>query len=85
VEKENTTAAAPTVILNDLNADQKIVALVFTGTATAPAAAAAQSATVTDELVVEFSKKPFMSILWSGTVLLMLGTLIAFRKRVSGN
>jgi cytochrome c-type biogenesis protein CcmF len=80
VAKENITSAAPTIILTDLNADQKIIELVFSAAETAPATPVVN----TDELVVEFSKKPFMSILWSGSVLLLLGTLIAFGKRVSG-
>jgi cytochrome c-type biogenesis protein CcmF len=79
--KEDNGSTAPTVMLSNLNADEKTIELVFSAVEQSPAAPA-QS---TDELVVEFSKKPFMSILWIGTVIMLLGTIIALTKRISGN
>ena len=34
------------------------------------------------QLIIEINKKPFMGILWFGTILLTLGTVVAFVKRV---
>ncbi len=67
-----------TVTLNNLNADTKMVELLFEGLG--------EVETVTDDhpeqLVVEFSQKPFMSILWFGTIILIIGTLISFTQRI---
>jgi len=67
-----------TVTLNNLNADTKMVELVFAGLGETEAVDHDDS----EQLVVEFSKKPFMSILWVGTVLLIIGTLISFTERI---
>ena len=72
---------SPTVALNNLNADEKVVELVFTGLDREQES----QASISEQLVVEFSKKPFMSILWTGSVLMILGTIIALKKRMGGN
>jgi cytochrome c-type biogenesis protein CcmF len=74
------TAYSPeiSVTLNNLNADTKMVELVFSGLGEDEAADHDHSA----QLVVEFSQKPFMSILWFGTILLLIGTLISFSQRI---
>ncbi len=65
------------VSLLNVQADQKKVELSFAGLGeNAPAPVQ------TEQLVVEFSKKPFMSLLWLGTVLLCIGTIIAFTQRI---
>jgi cytochrome c biogenesis factor len=74
------SAYAPevSVTLNNLNADTKMVELVFSGLGEAEAVDHDHA----EQLVVEFSQKPFMSILWVGTVLLLIGTLISFTQRI---
>jgi cytochrome c-type biogenesis protein CcmF len=76
---EKSTTPVPTVALNNLNADEKVIELVFSGLESEHGEQNQNS----EELVVEFSKKPFMSILWTGSVLMLLGTFIALRKRMS--
>ena len=66
------------VSLNNLNADTKMVELVFAGLAESEAVDHDHS----EQLVVEFSQKPFMSILWLGTILLLIGTLLSFSQRI---
>ncbi|MCB0261418.1 MAG: hypothetical protein KDE62_17070, partial [Calditrichaeota bacterium] len=34
-----------------------------------------------DQLLLEVSRKPFMSVLWLGSILIMAGSLIAFKRR----
>jgi len=70
------TSILPTVALSALNADNKTVELIFQGFGE-------DEHTDYAELIVEVSKKPFMSILWIGTVVLLAGTFIALRKRMS--
>ena len=78
IKPNNAYGPEITVTLNNLNADTKMVELVFEGLG--------ETETVThdhpEHLVVEFSQKPFMSILWFGTILLIIGTLISFTQRV---
>ncbi len=38
-----------------------------------------------DQLLIEVSKKPFMNILWLGTILFTVATIIAIKKRISDN
>ena len=66
------------VTLNNLNADTKMVELVFSGIGEAEAVDHDHA----EQLVIEFSQKPFMSILWLGTILLLAGTLISFTQRI---
>jgi cytochrome c-type biogenesis protein CcmF len=74
------SAYAPevTVTLNNLNADTKMVELVFNGLGEAEAVDHDDA----EQLMVEFSQKPFMSILWFGSVLLIIGTLLSFTQRI---
>ncbi len=67
-----------TVILNALNADEKSVELLFNGIEKPETPVAAPQ----DQILVEVSKKPFMSVLWLGTILIILGTLVAFYRRL---
>ncbi|MCK6619710.1 MAG: cytochrome c biogenesis protein CcsA [Calditrichia bacterium] len=67
-----------TVIVNKIDADQKAVELVFEGIGRET-----ESVSVTPEQVVlDVSKKPFMNVLWLGTILITAGTLIAIRRRI---
>jgi cytochrome c-type biogenesis protein CcmF len=74
------TAYAPevSVTLNNLNADTKMVELVFSGLPEEEAVDHDHA----EQLVIEFSQKPFMSILWAGTVILIIGTLLSFTQRI---
>jgi cytochrome c-type biogenesis protein CcmF len=74
------TAYAPevSVTLTNLNADTKMVELAFSGLGESEEADHDHA----EQLVVEFSQKPFMSILWLGTILLLVGTLISFTQRI---
>ena len=38
-----------------------------------------------DQLLVEVSEKPFMNVLWLGTIILILGTILAIYNRISDN
>jgi len=67
-----------TVALNNLNADTKMVELVFEGLGDTEAVTHDHP----EQLIIEFSQKPFMSILWLGTILLIIGTLISFTQRI---
>ncbi len=64
--------------LENLNADQKKILLHFHGLNTNKSSAADQTQA---RLLVEVSRKPFMNVLWFGSILLTLGTIIAFKRR----
>jgi len=66
----------PSIFMTNLNADQKQIELVIQGLE------GEESEASVEQLIVEVSKKPFMSILWIGTVILILGSVVAFAKRV---
>ncbi len=66
------------VILNELNANEKLVELHFTGLESD-----AKTAQPQEQLLLEVSKKPFMNILWFGTVLIVLGAIISLKRRTS--
>jgi cytochrome c-type biogenesis protein CcmF len=70
--------AHPSVVLAGLNADQKRIDLVFRGLNNPAEKNEAQR----EQLIIEISEKPFMGILWVGSVLLLVGTAIAFKKRL---
>jgi cytochrome c-type biogenesis protein CcmF len=78
IHQKSAYAPEVTVTLNNLNADTKMVELVFSGLAEAEAVDHDHP----EQLVVEFSQKPFMSILWVGTVILIAGALISFTQRI---
>lgn len=63
------------IVLQAINADSKSIHLDmggFTAEQAAPEAA---------KIVVEVSRKPFMNVLWLGTILLTIGTIIAVIRR----
>ena len=78
IKQKNAYGPEITVTLNNLNADTKMVELEFEGLGEAEAVTHDHP----EQLVVEFSQKPFMSILWFGTILLIIGTLISFTQRI---
>ena len=68
---------SPQVALNAINVDEGKVFLVFPGLD--------QKETVSpdQELLVEVSIKPLMMVLWTGVVLIIAGTAIAWRRRLT--
>jgi cytochrome c-type biogenesis protein CcmF len=66
----------PVVALTGLNADDKQIELTFSGLGKA------SEQHMHEQMVVEVSIKPMMSILWLGTLLMICGTLIAFYRRL---
>jgi cytochrome c-type biogenesis protein CcmF len=78
IQQKSADGPEVSVTLNNLNADTKMVELVFSGLGESEA----MDHDHPEQLVVEFSQKPFMSILWVGTVILIIGTLISFTQRM---
>jgi len=76
---KNGYAGTPTVALNGINATEKMIQLIFDGFVHSdePHAAEQQLA------AVQVSRKPFMNILWIGTALLTLGTIVSFKRRLT--
>jgi cytochrome c-type biogenesis protein CcmF len=66
------------VILKQIDADKKMVEIEFLGLAEDNA----EAVTTPEQLLIEFSTKPFMSILWLGTILLLAGSFIALTQRL---
>jgi cytochrome c-type biogenesis protein CcmF len=78
IQTESEQGPEVSVTLNNLNADEKMIELVFNGLdETEPV-----DHDHTEQVMVEFSKKPFMSILWLGTVILIIGTFVSFIQRI---
>ena len=75
VLSESANKKTPLIFLSALNADTKQITLAIQGVEE-------KTEEHTSQLIIEFSKKPFMGILWLGTILLTLGTIVAFIKRV---
>jgi cytochrome c-type biogenesis protein CcmF len=65
------------ITLTAMNADEKRINLAFQGLTDEIISNAGG-----EQLVVEISTKPFMSILWLGTVLMIIGSIIAFSQRI---
>jgi len=66
------------VVMKSLDADKKMINIEILGLG-------GESVTTNvsaEQLMIEFSTKPFMSILWLGTILLIAGSIIAFTQRV---
>jgi cytochrome c-type biogenesis protein CcmF len=61
------------VFLTNVNADEKKIDLLVQGLENEET----QMLVGTEQLLIEVNKKPFMSILWIGTILLILGTFIS--------
>lgn len=68
-----------TVVVNKIDADQKAVELVFEGIVQQPEGIVAPTP---EQVVLDVSKKPFMNVLWLGTILMTAGTLIAIKRRI---
>lgn len=63
------------VIVSNINADEKKVELTFGGIPL-------NKEGVSERILVEISTKPFMNFVWAGSILLTLGTIIAFSRRI---
>lgn len=68
----------PTVALSAVNADDKSIQLLLNGLENNAEIKKVRP----EKLIVEISKKPFMNILWSGTVILLVGTFISLQRRI---
>lgn len=66
------------VALSDINADEKMIALTFYGFGE-------NESSVTEMVLVEFTVKPFMNFVWFGAIILVLGTFIAYSRRIKEN
>lgn len=76
-ESEQTENDRPTVRLLRLNADTKQVELVFTGLDKGEAMIPGDPA----QMVVQLSIKPFMQILWLGTIIMLVGFVVSYWRR----
>jgi cytochrome c-type biogenesis protein CcmF len=70
-------APRPQIALSAINVEQKQVSLEVLGIGEQPATAAP------DELIVEVSTKPLMMVVWTGVILIVLGTAISFKRRLT--
>jgi cytochrome c biogenesis factor len=75
---DNEDETVPTISLTGVNADSKSAQLVINGIIDANSQIASQP----EQLIIEISKKPFMNILWAGTVILLFGTFISLQRRI---
>jgi cytochrome c biogenesis factor len=66
----------PQVALQAISVEQKKVVLELLGNEPAQAAG-------THELILEVSVKPLMMVVWTGVVLIVLGTALALKRRLS--
>lgn len=71
-------SAKKSVALSDINADEKMIALIFYGFNDA-------GSKVRDKVLIEFTVKPFMNFVWFGAIILILGSVIAYVRRVIEN
>jgi cytochrome c-type biogenesis protein CcmF len=62
-----------TLTLSNINADQKMIEVTFAGFQ--------QGSDSEDVVLIEISKKPLMNFVWLGSILLTLGTVVAFKRR----
>jgi len=67
------------VKLTSIDADNKSISLEFSGLSEQ----GGQATDTNEQLLVEVSEKPFMNILWLGTVILTIGTIVAIKRRLS--
>ncbi|KAA3608829.1 MAG: hypothetical protein D8M58_19015 [Calditrichaeota bacterium] len=68
-------AVNPTVTIVGINAEQGQVKLEFDGLDETP------TTPKPEQVIVEISNKPFMGVLWIGTIVLTLGTILAMQRR----
>jgi len=73
----STGTSKPRIALSAINVEEKKVGLELLGVDEQPASAAP------DELTVEVSTKPLMMVVWTGVVLIITGTAIAFKRRMA--
>ncbi|MBI5021409.1 MAG: cytochrome c biogenesis protein CcsA [Ignavibacteriales bacterium] len=71
----NMSGQKPQIALTALSVEEKKVELAFLGFT------AHENHATTQALVVDISLKPLMMVVWTGVVLVILGTVIAFRRR----
>ena len=69
--------ASPTIALTGVNADSKSVQLMISGL---PGHDHSVNA-APEQLIVEISEKPFMNILWAGSVILLIGVYFSLHRR----
>jgi hypothetical protein len=69
------------VILTGINADRKSILLNMNRSASNDKSINSPY----ESIVVEISHKPLMSILWLGTILITIGSVMALRKRIQMN
>lgn len=69
--------SSPTIALTGVNADSKSIQIIISGlpghdhvTNAAP-----------EQLIVEISEKPFMNILWAGSIILLIGAYFSLHRR----
>jgi cytochrome c-type biogenesis protein CcmF len=67
------------VTLNQLNASEKSIELHFSGLKPETKTGSQSQ----EQLLLEVSKKPFMNILWFGTILIVLGAIISMKRRIT--
>ena len=73
----NDVHASPTIALTGVNADSKSVQLMISGL---PGHDHSVNA-APEQLIVEISEKPFMNILWAGSVILLIGVYFSLHRR----
>jgi cytochrome c-type biogenesis protein CcmF len=66
----------PQIILSAISVEEKKVLLEISGTEEAEAA-------FVPELLVDISLKPLMMVVWTGVILIIAGTALAFQRRVA--
>jgi cytochrome c-type biogenesis protein CcmF len=71
------SGGAKTLSLTNIDADQKMIELTFSGFQS--------SQTPEDVVLIEVSKKPLMNFVWFGSTLLTFGTVIAFKRRFNSD
>jgi len=65
------------VILNHINAEEKMIELVFQDLGTEA------SQETSESLLIEISRKPLMNLLWLGTLCMVLGVFLGVKRRMS--
>lgn len=77
---KNGYVGTPTVALNGINATEQMIQLAFDGFAHADEPNTNDNQQVAG---LQVSKKPFMNIMWIGTLLLTVGTVISFKRKLT--
>ncbi|MCK6618906.1 MAG: heme lyase CcmF/NrfE family subunit [Calditrichaceae bacterium] len=72
-------STSATVTIQRIDADQKLVELELTGLGEQTG----ENVAPKEMIMVEVSRKPFMSVLWLGAILMTAGTLIGIRRRLA--